>query len=110
MYGCTEKHLSVLFTIVTLQNFTVTNDIRSTNNTGCVTTSILGQCSNSLPSKVHGIEAYNQIGCVVDQIRFKSEAGHSIFVCNYVIYEHPQLYFKLNMSFRSVVFGFMNQL
>ena len=63
--GCTtERHLSVLFTIVTLQNFTVTNDIRSTNNTGCVTTSILGQCSNSLPGIVDGIEAYNQICCV----------------------------------------------
>ena len=47
---------------------------------------------------------------LTDQIKFKSEAGHSIFVCNYVIYEHPQLYFKLNMFFRSAVFGFMNQL
>ena len=50
------------------------------------------------------------IRLVTDQIRFKSEAGHSIFVCIYVIYEHPQLYFKLNMQFRSAVFGFMNQL
>ena len=47
---------------------------------------------------------------VTDQTRFKSEAGHSIFVCNYVFYEHPQLYFKLTMQFRSAVFGFMNQL
>ena len=47
---------------------------------------------------------------VTDQIRFKSEAGHSIFVCNYVFYEHPQLYFKLTMQFRSAVFGFVNQL
>ena len=46
------------------------------------------------------------IRLVTDQIRFKSEAGHSIFVCIYVIYEHPQLYFKLNMQFRSAVFGF----
>ena len=43
---------------------------------------------------------------VTDQTRFKSEAGHSIFVCEYVIYEHPQLYFKPNMQFRSAVFGF----
>ena len=47
---------------------------------------------------------------LTDQIKFKSEAGHSIFVCNYVFYEHPQLYFKLTMQFRSAVFGFMNQL
>ena len=47
---------------------------------------------------------------VTDQKRFKSEAGHRIFVCNYVFYEHPQLYFKLTMQFRSAVFGFMNQL
>ena len=43
---------------------------------------------------------------VTDQTRFKSEAGHRIFVCEYVIYEHPQLYFKPNMQFRSAVFGF----
>ena len=47
---------------------------------------------------------------VTDQTRFKSEAGHRIFVCEYVIYEHPQLYFKLTMQFRSAVFGFVNQL
>ena len=50
------------------------------------------------------------IRLVTDQIRFKSEAGHRIFVCNYVFYEHPQLYFKLTMQFRSAVFGFVNQL
>ena len=46
------------------------------------------------------------IRLVTDQTRFKSEAGHRIFVCEYVIYEHPQLYFKLTMQFRSAVFGF----
>ena len=47
-----------------LENFTILSDIRSTNNTGCMTTSILGQCTNSLPGVVDGIEAYNQICCV----------------------------------------------
>ena len=49
---------------------------------------------------------YISIRLLTDQIKFKSEAGHSIFVCEYVIYEHPQLYFKLTMQFRSAVFGF----